>query len=100
MAVAEQQGQPVPTPALAGGRPSFQVIPVRGLPFSALIVVLLVVAIGENSKWALDFFHVVGGGLWTALDLFLGFVLGPILGRLSIPARIELTTRLLPKMAL
>ncbi len=35
-----------------------------------------------------------------ALDLFLGFVLGPILGRLSIPARSELTTRLMPKMVL
>lgn len=38
--------------------------------------------------------------MWTALDLFLGFVLGPILGRLSIPARAELTSRLMPKMIL
>jgi hypothetical protein len=22
----------------------------------------------------LDFFHVVGGGLWTAIDLFVGFI--------------------------
>ena len=40
------------------------------------------------------------GALWTSFDLFLGFVLGPILGRLAIPARIELTTRLMPKMLL
>ena len=38
--------------------------------------------------------------MWTALDLFLGFVIGPILGRLSIPARIEFTTRFMPKMVL
>jgi hypothetical protein len=41
---------------------------------------------------------VVGGASWTILDLFLGFVLGPILGAMSIPARIEFTTRLMPKM--
>src|SRR5439155_1555507 len=29
-----------------------------------------------------------------------GFVLGPILGRLAIPARVELTTRLMPKLLL
>jgi hypothetical protein len=34
------------------------------------------------------------------IDLFLGFVLGPIMGRLSIPARVEFTTRLMPKMVL
>ena len=38
--------------------------------------------------------------MWTALDLFLGFVIGPILGRLSIPARTEFTTRFMPKMVL
>ncbi|MGP8163185.1 MAG: hypothetical protein ACLQAN_05310 [Acidimicrobiales bacterium] len=38
--------------------------------------------------------------MWTALELFLGFVIGPILGRLSMPARVEFTTRLLPKMVL
>ena len=34
------------------------------------------------------------------IDLFLGFVLGPIMGKLSIPARVEFTTRLMPKMVL
>jgi hypothetical protein len=38
--------------------------------------------------------------MWTALDLFLGFVIGPILGRLSIPARVEFVTRFMPKMIL
>ena len=42
--------------------------------------------------------HVVFGAAWTIIDLFLGFVLGPILGRLSVPARIEFTTKLMPKM--
>ncbi len=84
----------------APARPALQIVPLRGLPIVAAIIVGLVITIVSNQLWAIDFFHVVGGGLWTALDLFLGFVLGPILGRLSIPARIELTTRLMPKMVL
>ena len=46
------------------------------------------------------FLHVAGGAAWTIIDLFLGLVLGPIIGRMSIPARIEFTTRLMPKMVL
>ena len=77
-----------------------EILPVKALPVVALIVAALIAAIGTNSKWALDFFHVAGGGIWTALDLFLGFILGPILGTLSIPARVELTKRLMPKLVL
>ncbi len=81
-------------------RGGFQVVPLKGLLVVAVVVAGLVTAIETNRLWALDAFHVVGGGMWTALDLFLGFVLGPILGRLAIPARMELTTRLMPKMIL
>jgi hypothetical protein len=66
----------------------------------ALVMVLLITAIAVNKLWPLEFFHVVGGAAWTVIDLFLGFILGPIIGRMSIPARIEFTTRLMPKMVL
>ncbi|MCL4313167.1 MAG: hypothetical protein M1131_03385 [Actinobacteria bacterium] len=79
---------------------TFQIVPVRGLPIVAVVVAALIATIATNWLWGIDFFHVVGGGMWTALDLFLGFVIGPILGRLSIPARMELTIRLMPKMIL
>jgi len=87
---------------VAGTRPQrgFEIVPLRGLPIVAVVLVGLVVTIATNQLWSIDFFHVVGGGVWTALDLFLGFVIGPILGRLSIPARIEFTTRFMPKMVL
>ena len=62
-----------------------EILPVKALPVVAVIVAAVIAAIGTNSRWALDFFHVAGGGIWTALDLFLGFVLGPILGRLFGP---------------
>jgi hypothetical protein len=86
--------------APAAARPSFSIVPVRGLPIAAVVLVGLVVSIAGNWTWALDFYHVVGGGLWTGVDLFMGFVIGPTLRRLSIPARIELTTRLMPKTLL
>jgi hypothetical protein len=81
-------------------RPAVQVVPLRGLPVVAVVVALVVAAIAGNWMWALTFCHVVGGGLWTALDLFLGLVLGPILGRLSVPARAEFAARFMPKMVL
>ncbi len=81
-------------------RTDFEIVPVRGLAVVALVLAGLITVIATNTRWGVGFFHVVGGGMWTALDLFLGFVLGPILGRLSIPARIEVTTRLMPKMIL
>ncbi len=81
-------------------RPKIQIVPVRGLPIVAVALIGLIVAIASNSYWALDFFHVVSGGLWTGIDLFLGFIIGPILGRLSIPARAEFSARFMPKMVI
>ena len=99
MAVAEQHLPVAGAESRAADRP-VEVVPVKALPVVAVILVCLIAAIGTNSKWALDFFHVVGGGVWTALDLFLGLILGPILGSMSIPGRIELTKKLMPKMVL
>jgi len=81
-------------------RPDFQIVPLRGLPIVGAVLVALVVAIASNRLWPLEFFHVAAGGLWTAFDLFLGFVLGPIIGRMAVPARIDLTTKLMPKLLL
>ncbi len=77
-----------------------QVVPLRGLPVVGLAVVFTAAAVAGNWRWALIFCHVVGGGLWTAIDLFVGLVLGPIIGRLSLPARVEFTSRFMPKMVL
>ena len=77
-----------------------QVVPLRGLPVVGLAVIFTAAAIAGNWRWALIFCHVVGGGLWTAIDLFVGLVLGPIIGRLSLPARVEFTSRFMPKMVL
>ena len=95
MAVAAEAGA-----ARGPARPSFEIVPIRGLPIVAAVLIGVVVAIARNSRWGLIFCHVVGGGLWTGIDLFVGFVVGPIIGRMSIPARIEFSTRFMPKMLL
>jgi hypothetical protein len=84
----------------APARPAVQIVPIKGLPIVAVIVVGLIVAISTDSHWALTFYHVAGGGLWTGIDLFVGLVIGPILGRLSIPARAEFSARFMPMMVL
>jgi hypothetical protein len=90
------EATPGPPPQLE--RPDFEIVPRAGLAIAALIMVGLIVAIAANTLWALTFFHVAFGAAWTIIDLFLGLVLGPVIGKMSIPARIELTTRLMPKI--
>lgn len=76
------------------------VVPVRGLPIVAVVIGGLIASIAGNWHWAVDGYHIVGGGLWTGVDLFVGLVLGPIIGRLSPPARAEFSARFMPKMVL
>jgi hypothetical protein len=91
---------PIAGPPAGMVRPEFEIVPRRGLPIVAAVAVVLIAAIAVNELWPLMFLHVVGGATWTVVDLFLGFVLGPIIGKMSIPARVEFTTKLMPKMVL
>lgn len=85
-----------PAPAV----PDFEIVPAKALPIVGVVVGALVIAIEYNRLWPLEFFHIVGGGMWTAIDLFVGFIIGPILGRLSPQARLEFLIRFMPKMVL
>lgn len=92
-----------PAEAHAGGPleiPEFEVVPRVGLAISAVAIVLLIVAIAANKLWPLTFLHVAGGAAWTIIDLFLGLILGPIMGAMPVPARVQFITRLMPKMVL
>jgi hypothetical protein len=80
--------------------PPLQIVPLAGIPLVVAALAGLVVTLALNKLWGLEFFHVVGGGLWTGIDLFLGFIIGPVLGRMSIPARVEFSKRFMPKMVL
>ena len=81
-------------------RPDFEIVPRKGLVLVAIALGLVIVAIAANKLWPLEFLHVAGGAAWTIIDLFLGLVLGPIMGGMSVPARVEFTTKLMPKMLL
>jgi hypothetical protein len=60
-------------------------------------IAVMIGAIVAGNFWLLDFVHVFSGLLWTGIDLFLGFVLGPILRRVDIPVRREILRRLVPR---
>ena len=47
--------------------------------YVALALIIMIAAIASHHLWFLNFLHVLSGLLWTGIDLFMGFVLGPIL---------------------
>ncbi|MDE3113951.1 MAG: hypothetical protein KGK34_13505 [Chloroflexota bacterium] len=89
-------GASVARPVAASG--SGAIVPLRGLWVIGAVLVCLVVAIATDQLWPLVFFHVAAGALWTSIDLFMGFVIGPIMSRLDPPARVAVTRRLMPQM--
>lgn len=59
---------------------------------------VLVAALQSNNRWYLNYVHVFTAILWTGTDIFMGFILGPILRRVSLSARREIIIRLMPRM--
>jgi hypothetical protein len=57
----------------------------------------MAVAIEIGNLWLLDFIHVLTSLLWTGIDLFMGFVIGPILRRVEVSVRREIVRRLTPR---
>ena len=64
---------------------------------AALALIGMTAAILWGSDWLLNFVHVLAGGLWTGIDLFMGFVIGPILRRLPLDARRAVISALVPR---
>jgi hypothetical protein len=65
--------------------------------YAALALAVMIAAIVSHDRWFLNFVHVLCGVLWTGIDLFMGFIVGPILRRIPVAARREVITRLVPK---
>lgn len=74
------------------------VIRLSNLWWAAAALAVMVAAILGSSLWFLNFVHVLAGLLWTGIDLFMGFVMGPVLRQVDLPARRALITRLMPRM--
>jgi hypothetical protein len=54
---------------------------------AALALALMIYAILSPSIWLLNWVHVMSGTLWTGIDLFMGFVVGPVIRRLPFEMR-------------
>jgi len=100
MADTTVRAGPSEAPAAVPSAVPSTIVPLRAIPIVVVVLGALIAAIVSNKLWALDFFHVVGGALWTGVDLFLGLIIGPILRRMTIQARVEFSSRLMPKMVL
>ena len=73
--------------AMAGASDDAKPIDLRNLVWCALALAVMIGVIQADNRWALNFLHVMCGVLWTGIDLFMGFVVGPIMRSLPPPAR-------------
>ncbi len=60
----------------------------------------LVVALTTRSFYLLDWTHVMAGVMWTGADLFLGFILSPVMRRLGPDQRRAVIAWLVPRTLL
>ena len=65
--------------------------------YAVLALAVMTVAIASHDHWFLNFVHVIRGVLWTGIDLFMGFVIGPILRKVGMSVRREIIVRLVPR---
>lgn len=86
------------TPA-ADSPSAFAATPIRwiNLVWCAVALALMAGVIHSENFFALNFLHVAAGMLWTGIDLFMGFVIGPALRASPFEARREVLTRITPK---
>jgi hypothetical protein len=78
--------------------PPARIINLGYLWWVAVALVVMIAAIVSHNHWALNFVHVLAGLMWTGIDLFMGFMVGPVLRKLDPPIRRAFTLRLMPRM--
>ena len=73
-------------------------ISIRANIWIIIPIVALIVAILTANFFLLNYVHVFSSMLWTGTDIFMAFLLGPILRNVSISTRKEVIFWLMPKM--
>lgn len=68
--------------------------------WSVAFPVVMMFAIARRDLYLLNWIHVLSGALWTGADLFMGFILGPVLRALDIRSRTALIAYLVPRTLL
>ena len=72
-------------------------------PVFVFVVVLmpiaaLIYAMTFGSITSLNYVHIMTGAVWTGIDLFMGIVIGPVLGGTDPQTRATVFRRLIPRM--
>ena len=89
---------PFPLQTLASATPGApRIVTWRALPLVFVPVGALLVALQVQGVF-LDYVHVMSGALWTGIDIFMGLVIGPIMGRMPPAARAQFVQSLVPTM--
>ena len=73
--------------------------PLRPWYLAAALAALavMIAAILGDSLWLLNWVHVMAGSLWTGIDLFMGFVIGPVLRAVSLDTRRAVIAGIIPR---
>lgn len=75
-----------------------RIISARSFLIPVIPSVILAVVILGRQLIVLDYMHVLLGGTWTGIDLFMGLVVGRILSRMDDEARVQFIMHLVPVM--
>jgi uncharacterized membrane protein len=73
-------------------------ISIRSNLWIVIPISTLIVAIVTSNLLLLNYVHVFTSILWTGTDIFMAFLLGPILRNISLSTRKEVISWLMPKM--
>lgn len=80
----------------------WQIIQIANPYFVVLAVVIpiaaLIFTLNRGSITLINYVHIMAGALWTGIDLFMGLILGPVLGGVAPVERANVFKRLTPKM--
>jgi hypothetical protein len=84
---------------VVSGPPARVAAPLRPAYIAAALAAFAVMtaAILSPSLWLLDFVHVMFGALWTGIDLFMGFVIGPVMRGVSLDTRRAMIAGIIPR---
>ena len=84
----QQTGSPSPPPSISLRANLWIIIPIGAL----------VAAILTANVFLLNYVHIFSSILWTGTDIFMAFLLGPVLRNVSLSTRREVISWLMPKM--
>jgi uncharacterized membrane protein len=68
--------------------------------WALLFPAIMIVALASHNLRLLNWIHVLSGVLWTGADIFLGFIVGPVMRLLDVSQRTAVITYLVPRTLL